>query len=111
MLTHVARWGAAPAACALAAALAAISVFGVLGGCGAPCSSTAPGCQRSTGAQGPTGAREELICIKDAQTGSHIVEARCYKRSDLDERRESDRAILEKAQMGGNRPVGNKRDQ
>jgi hypothetical protein len=106
MLTHLARWGAALAACTVAVSLAGVSVA-ALGGCSAQCSSSAPGCQQPTA----TGARDDLICVKDAQTGSHIAESRCYRRSDLDERRESDRAILEKAQMSGNRPVGNKRDQ
>ena len=106
MLTHLARGRAALAAGTVTIALAALSAF-ALGGCSGPCSSGGPGCQQSTA----TGTRDDLICVKDAQTGSHIAESRCYRRSDLDERRESDRAILEKAQMSGNRPVGNKRDQ
>jgi hypothetical protein len=63
----------------------------------------------SSAPQQPT-PRADLVCISEPQTGTHLVETRCYKRSELDERREADRAILDKAQMNANRPAG-KREQ
>ena len=33
---------------------------------------------------------DDIVCFHDAQTGSHIVETRCFKRSELEERRKAD---------------------
>jgi hypothetical protein len=66
---------------------------------------------RSVGGGARPGSGDDLVCIQEPQTGSHIVETRCYRRDALDERRESDRAILEKALIRANQPRNTKRDQ
>jgi hypothetical protein len=73
-------------------------------GCAAPCVPSA-GCR----AYGQSGG-EDLVCINEPQTGSHVVETRCYSRSEVDARRKTDHQILEKAQMNSNRPHHGRRD-
>ena len=46
----------------------------------------------------------DVICLREPQTGSHIVETRCFTRAEIDERRKADQEMLEKAQMRSNRP-------
>jgi hypothetical protein len=50
------------------------------------------------------------VCVSEPETGTHVVETRCYPRSEIDDRRKTDRAILEKAQMNSNRPMHGRRD-
>jgi hypothetical protein len=52
----------------------------------------------------------DVVCLNEPQTGSHIVETRCFTRAELDERRKADQEMLEKAQMNSNRPA-RRRDQ
>jgi hypothetical protein len=56
-----------------------------------------------TGRQRPQ-SPNDVICLREPQTGSHIVEQRCFTRAELDERRKADQEMLEKAQMRSNRP-------
>ena len=56
-----------------------------------------------TGRQRPQ-SPNDVICLREPQTGSHIVEQRCYTRAEIDERRKADQDMLEKAQMRSNRP-------
>ena len=52
----------------------------------------------------------DVICFREPQTGSHIVEQRCFTRAEVDERRRADQEMLERAQMQSNRPA-RRRDQ
>ena len=63
-------------------------------------------------APGPTRPQSpnDVVCLKEPQTGSHIVETRCFTRAEIDERRKADQEMLEKAQMNSNRPA-RRRDQ
>jgi hypothetical protein len=89
---RLARCGAiVAAACALAVSAP---------GCGPPCASQPAACHPS-----PL-ARDELVCFHEAPTGSHIAETRCYKRSEIDERRKADRAMMENAQIQSTRVRG-----
>jgi len=65
------------------------------------------GCE--TGRQRPQ-SPNDVVCLKEPQTGSHIVETRCFTRAEIDERRKADQEMLEKAQMNSNRPA-RRRDQ
>jgi hypothetical protein len=56
-----------------------------------------------TGRQRPQ-SPNDVICLREPQTGSHIVDQRCYTRAELDERRKADQQMLENAQMRANRP-------
>ena len=56
-----------------------------------------------TGRQRPQ-SPHDVICLREPQTGSHIVEQRCFTRAELDERRKADQEMLERAQMRSNRP-------
>jgi len=48
---------------------------------------------------------DDVVCRDEALTGSHIVERRCYRRSDIDVRRAKDRETMETAVIHSNRPV------
>ncbi len=50
-------------------------------------------------------ARDEVVCTHEPVTGSHIVEARCFTRSQIEERRAADRAAVERMIIQANRPV------
>lgn len=90
---------------AVVVALGAIALW--MSGCGPSCASQQGGCQTSQYAQDPTG--DDIVCFNEVGTGSHIAEPRCYRRSEIDDRRDSDRARLERAQMNSNRPRHSKR--
>ena len=87
------RFGAVLAsACALAACLA---------GC-VDC--PYPGQCQESGQPGQKTAQNDMVCIRDAQTGSHIVQTHCYPRAEVEERRAKDRAAMERVQVTSNRP-------
>jgi hypothetical protein len=70
-------------------------------GCGPSCANQ-PGCAQTT-PSGPS-AGDDVVCVNEVGTGSHIAEPQCYRRSEIKDRRDADRATLEKAQMNSNRP-------
>jgi hypothetical protein len=84
-----------------------LAVAASLLGCG-PCSSNPGSCQEHARSvpQNAT-ASDDVVCRNEALTGSHIVERRCYRRSDMDERRKLDRAVMERLMIQSNRPVRN----
>lgn len=95
MPMHLARLGALVAvACAVV----------IASGCAPPCYGQPASC--STKGQ----VAEDVVCVNEPETGTHVVETRCYPRSEVDDRRKTDRAILEKAQMNSNRPHHGRRD-
>jgi hypothetical protein len=96
MPMHLARLGALAAAALAVATLAA--------GCAPPCYGQPASCR--TGAQ----TADDVVCVSEPETGTHVVETRCYPRSEVDDRRKTDRAILERAQMNSNRPHRGPRD-
>ena len=49
-------------------------------------------------------AGDEVVCTHEPVTGSHIVEARCFTRSQIEERRAQDRAAVERMIIQANRP-------
>jgi hypothetical protein len=71
-------------------------------GCGPSCASQPAACGQTT-PSGPT-ASDDIVCVNEVGTGSHIAEPQCYRRSEIKDRRDADRATLEKAQMNSNRP-------
>jgi hypothetical protein len=75
------------------------AVIAVVGGLAA-----ASGCQ-SAGGPRHAGAGNDVVCINQPQTGSHIVETRCYTRAEIEERRKADKEMMERAQMNASRPV------
>jgi hypothetical protein len=79
-----------------AALLAAGALAGLTAGC-------EPGRHRP---QSPS----DVVCLREPQTGTHIVETRCFTRAEIDERRKADQQMLERAQMQSNRPA-RRRDQ
>ena len=91
------------------AALVLAGVLAASPGCGGPCAGQSDACPARPA--GGRAAPDDMVCIQEPQTGSHIVETRCYRRDALDERREADRAILEKALIRGNQPRRGTRDQ
>jgi hypothetical protein len=74
---------------------AALLCAGALAGLTAGC---------DTGRQRPQ-SPNDVVCLREPQTGTHIVETRCFTRAELDERRKADQQMLEKAQMQSNRPA------
>lgn len=70
--------------------------------------SAALGCESNT--RGRPQSPNDVVCLQEPQTGSHIVETRCFTRAEIDERRKADQELLEKAQMNSNRPA-KRRDQ
>lgn len=90
---------------------AACAIAAWLSGCSSPCTAGSGRCRQDAAERGPTASGDDMVCIEEPQTGSHIVETRCYRRSALDERREEDRAILEKALIRANQPRRTTRDQ
>jgi hypothetical protein len=98
MLMRLARSGAVFAVCVVSAFATA--------GCGTPCPEAAvckPYAPQTRQARG-----DDVICLQDPQTGTHIVETRCYTRSEIEERRKEDHDMLERAQMNANRPLRTK---
>jgi hypothetical protein len=95
----------------LGVVLAAACVVAACAGCSTPCTARSGVCQQRGDVPDRTASGDDLVCIEEPQTGSHIVETRCYRRQALDERREADRAILEKAMIRANQPRRVKRDQ
>ena len=85
-------------------ALGAIAMWN--SGCGPSCASQQGGCQTTQYAQQ---SADDVICFDEVGTGSHIAEPRCYRRSEIDDRRDSDKALLERAQLNSNRPKHSKR--
>lgn len=73
-----------------------------LPGCAPPCYQSGT-CDQTT----PEGSAKgkDIVCTKEALTGTHIKETRCYRRADVDERREKDRAAMERLMINANRPV------
>jgi hypothetical protein len=65
------------------------------------------GCGAAQTTVGPprVAASDDVVCRDEALTGSHIVERRCYRRSDIDVRRAKDRETMETAVIHSNRPV------
>jgi hypothetical protein len=87
----------------------ACAMLPALSGCASSCPEQAGACKtHSPGDAKRTPSPDEVICFREPQTGTHIVETRCYKRSEVDERRQADRDMLERAQMNSNRPVRQK---
>lgn len=75
-------------------------------GCGSPCYAPSGVCKTHTaGEQKRSTSRDDVICIDEPQTGSHIAETRCYTRGEIDDRRKADHDLLEKAQINANRPI------
>lgn len=97
MLMRLARSGAVFAASCLIALAA---------GCGTPCPEAAVCKPYAPQTRQPHG--DDIICLQDPQTGTHIVETRCYTRSEIEERRKEDHDMLERAQMNSNRPLRKK---
>jgi hypothetical protein len=83
----------------LAAIIASACAIALSTGCGPP----------SLAGQGRSAVHDDLVCVNEAPTGSHIAETRCYKRSEIEERRKADRALLENSQIHSNRPGSGKR--
>ena len=59
-------------------------------------------------AWGPNNAKQEepvgkqkVVCVRDAPTGSHISQMVCYKKQDVNARRENDREKVRNMQIGG----------
>jgi hypothetical protein len=50
-------------------------------------------------------AGDEMVCRNEPQTGSHIVEQRCYSRREIEARRARDIAVMERLIIEANRPV------
>jgi len=73
----------------------------VVGGFIAACDAQRSGSQRGT-APG-----DEMVCRNEPQTGSHIVEQRCYLRREIEARRARDMAAMERLIIEANRPVRN----
>jgi hypothetical protein len=62
--------------------------------------------ERSTRDLGPS-VSSDVVCRHEALTGSHIVERRCYRRSEMREREAQDRALMDRLIIQANRPVRN----
>jgi len=96
---------------AVLAAVCAVAIAAFASGCAASQQSFASGCaasqQSSTGTTKGATASDDMVCAAEPVTGSHIVETRCEKRSDIEERRAADRAAMDKMLINGNRPVTN----
>jgi hypothetical protein len=45
--------------------------------------------------------KEKLVCKRDYPTGSHIPRTRCYKRQQVQQRRDQDQAQMESIKLGG----------
>jgi hypothetical protein len=71
-------------------------------GCAPPCYQSGT-CDQTTPDENAKG--NDLVCTKEAMTGTHIKETRCYRRAEVDERREKDRAAMERLMINANRPV------
>ena len=93
-----------PPGVAFVAACAAL-LAGALSGCGAcppgggPCGATASGGDQAAS------RRSDVVCTNETVTGSHIVERRCRRRSDVAERETNDRAAAERLLIKSNTPV------
>jgi hypothetical protein len=79
-----------------------IGTFGIALLCAGTLAGLTAGCE--TGRQRPQ-SPNDIVCLREPQTGSHIVETRCFTRAEIDERRKADQEMLEKAQMRSNRPT------
>ncbi len=55
----------------------------------------APGCATT---QSIEGKRRVVVCEDKPLTGSHIARTKCYRRTEIDERGESDREQIRRAQ-------------
>jgi len=84
----------------LGAVMAAAWAMAVsMSGCAPSCAAQRGGCQAS-----PTARGDDVVCLEETETGTHITEPRCYSRSEIEERRKADRETLDRAQMNSNRP-------
>jgi hypothetical protein len=87
--------------------VAACAAFGA--GCAAPCRSGGACDDTRAPGQEQAASDEDMVCVNEPVTGSHIVQQRCSRRSDVDERRQQDRATMEKVQIDAHRPVSDPR--
>ena len=90
----------APRPALLAGALLAAALSGCAGSCppGGPCGAT-------PAAGADAASRGDLVCTTETVTGSRIVERRCQRRTDLEERQTNDRAAAERLLIKSNTPV------
>ncbi len=85
----------------------AVTVAVSMGGC-SPCSSNPDACkEHTTVAERSATASDDVVCRDEALTGSHIVERRCYRRRDIEERRARDHAFIDRLIIQANRPGRN----
>jgi hypothetical protein len=73
-------------------------------GCGPSCAVQPGACQDPMVSKTGPSAADDIVCVNEVGTGSHIAEPQCYRRSEIKDRRDADRAALERAQMNSNRP-------
>ena len=66
------------------------------------------GCAHGAGGKQAHG---DVVCLQEPQTGSHIVETRCYTRAEIEERRKADHDMLERAQINSSRPIRRRSEQ
>jgi hypothetical protein len=74
----------------LACAIAAAALFG----CAA----------REKGSAGKGARADDVVCTYEPVTGSHIAEARCLTRAQMEERSAASRASMERLIINANRP-------
>ena len=75
-----------------------------MAGCG-PCTSSPGACASNDTVSAADD--EDLVCRNEPLTGSHIIERRCYRRSDIEARRARDIAVMERLIIQANRPIRN----
>lgn len=86
----------------------AVTAAVTTGGCATPCSSSPGSCETGTPvAEASATASDDVVCRHEPMTGSHIVERRCYRRSEMVEREARDRAFMDRLIIQANRPQRN----
>lgn len=76
--------------------------------CAAAAAASALGCagpERRSAAGGDGATADDVVCTYEPVTGSHIAEARCLTRRQIEERRAATRASMERLIINANRPV------
>ena len=80
-----------------------VVVFGIACAVGA---ATQAGCAHSkTKGVDENGRAYEVVCADEAPTGSNISRFRCYRRWQVEDRRQQDRAAMERIQFDTKRPA------
>jgi hypothetical protein len=87
----------------LAACALALSLSGIMLGCG--------GSRQQSSSDQQTAVlynKDKVVCKRDNPTGSHIPRTRCYRRQEAQNRRENDQSQIEAIKLGGaiNAPGG-----